>query len=78
MRAHDLSKIGTLFVTVLRIRTMMVYFRWKNGSITVLGIAAPGNIYRLIFEAELDIDAYFEMVEGDLAIDDFVMSPGCM
>ena len=37
-----------------------------------------GDLFEFVFDAELDLDAYANMVEGDLALDDVVLSPGCV
>ena len=37
-----------------------------------------GDIFEFIFEAQLNLDVYTNMVEGDLALDDVVLLPGCV
>ena len=37
-----------------------------------------GDIFEFIFEAQLNLDVYSNMVEGDLALDDVVLLPGCV
>ena len=44
------------------------------------GIPFPalGSVYQFVFEAQLQLDLYNQAVEGDLAIDDVVLHPGCV
>ena len=46
-------------------------YRWRS-------LSALGSVYQFVFEAQLQLDLYNQAVEGDLAIDDVVLHPGCV
>ena len=41
-------------------------------------VLALGTVFHFILEAELDIDKYRAAIEGDFALDDVVLHPGCV
>ena len=56
------------------------FFSHTNQGVSYRGHSLPalGSVYQFVFEAQLQLDLYNQAVEGDLAIDDVVLHPGCV
>ena len=58
---------------------MQTSFHTNQGlSYSRHSLSALGSVYQFVFEAQLQLDLYNQAVEGDLAIDDVVLHPGCV